>query len=145
MKTIYTAVMARLQTQVPALKWIDLDTGQLNQAKPPVTYPCALIGIKLPNCKAISDTLQDCNAVITIKLAFDTQMRTAAGTPEQAREASLAVYDTIADVYKALQGYGTANFDSLSRTKQGDIPRRDGLFEYDQEFATSFEDATAEA
>ena len=72
-------------------------------------------------------------------------MRTAVGTPEGARNLSLEVYDTIADVYKALQGYSTANFDSLQRTKQGDVTRRDGLFEYDQEYATSVEDATAEA
>ena len=144
MKTIYTAILARLQEKVSALKWIDLDTGQLSVAQPPVAFPCALVGIKLPKCKSITDTLQDCDARITIRLAFDTQMRTSAATPEDARNSSLAVYDTIADVYAALQGWGTANFNTLDRITQGDEPTKNGLFIYKIEFSTTFEDATAE-
>lgn len=145
MKTIYTAVMERLQTEIAALKWIDLDTGQLSQPQPPVAYPCALVGIKLPKCKSMTDTLQDCEARISIRLAFDTQMRTSAATPEANREASLAVYDTIADVYAALQGWGTDQFNTLDRTSQGDEPTKNGLFIYKIEFSATFEDATAES
>ena len=144
MKTIYTAVMERLKSQIPALKWIDLDRGQLSQPKPPVAFPCALVGIKLPKCKSVTDSIQDCEARITVRLAFDTNMRTAGATPEAARSASLAVYDTIADVYAALQGYGTNNFDSLDRVSQGDEPTKNGLFIYKIEFSTTFEDETAD-
>jgi predicted extracellular nuclease len=89
--------------------------------------------------------LQDCEARISIKLAFDTQMRTSAATPEEARDASLAVYDTISDVFAALQGWSTQYFNTLDRTSQGDEPTRNGLFIYKLEFSTTFEDATAEA
>jgi len=136
--------MARLLAEVPALKWIDLDTGQLNQDPPPVLFPCALIGIKLPTCKSQTDTLQDCVALVTVKLAFDSQRRTAGAVAEQQRNESLAVYDTIADVYAALQGFSTSGFDSLSRKSQGDDPHKK-LFVYKQEYTTTFEDATAEA
>ncbi|MDP2060096.1 MAG: hypothetical protein Q8J97_10165, partial [Flavobacteriaceae bacterium] len=96
MKTIYNAVIARLTEKVPALKWIEMEMGQLSQAQPSVKFPCAVVGIKLPKCKSLTDTLQDCEARISIRLGFDAPMRTAATTPEAAREASLAVYDTIA-------------------------------------------------
>ena len=145
MKTIYTAVIARLSETVPALKWLEMDMGQLSQPQPPVKFPCALVGIKLPKCKSITDTLQDCEARITIRLAFDTQMRTASLVPEESREASLAVYDVIAGVYAALQGWGTGHFNTLDRTSQGDEPTRNGLFIYKLEFSTTFEDATTEA
>lgn len=145
MKTIYTAIIARLTDQVPALKWIEMDMGQLSQAQPSVAFPCALVGIKLPKCKSITDTLQDCEASITIRLAFDTQMRTSAATPEIARNTSLAIFDTIADVYAALQGWGTDSFNTLDRKSQGDEPAKNGLFIYKLEFSTTFEDATAEA
>jgi len=145
MKTVYNEVIARLADQVPVLKWIEMDMNQLSQAQPSVKFPCGLIGIKLPKCKSITNTLQDCEARISIRLAFDTQMRTAAATPEDARNASMAVYDTIADVYAALQGWGTQYFNTLDRTSQGDEPTKNGLFIYKLEFSTTFEDATAEA
>jgi hypothetical protein len=145
MKTIYTAIIARLAEKVPALKWIEMDINQLSQAQPSVKFPCALVGIKLPKCKSITDTLQDCEARVSIRLAFDTQLRTASLVPEESREASLAVYGTIADVYAALQGWGTEHFNTLDRTSQGDEPAKNGLFIYKLEFSATFEDATAES
>lgn len=145
MKTVYNAVIARLEEKVPAFKWIEMDMGQLSQPNPPVAYPCGLIGIKIPKCKSLTDTLQDCDARISIRLGFDTTMRTAAATPQAARAASLAVYDIIADVYAALQGWETQYFNSLDRVSQGNEPPKNGLFIYKIEFSTTFEDATAEA
>lgn len=145
MKTVYTAILSRLTEKVPALKWIEMDMNQLSQAKPSVAFPCGLIGIKLPKCKSITDTLQDCNALISIRLGFDIVRRTAAATPEEARNDSLAVYDTIADVYAALQGWGTSAFNTLDRTSQGEETAKNGLFIYKIDFSTTFEDATAEA
>jgi len=145
MKTIYNAIIPRLQEKVPALKWIDLDTGQLDTAeRPAVMLPCALIGIAVTRARSITDTLQDCTATVSITLAFDTLERTSANAPETARNASLLVYDTIADVYAALQGYGTANFDSLNRTRQQKENNRHNLFKYRMDFSVQFEDATAE-
>jgi hypothetical protein len=143
MKTIYLAIMEQLES-LSALKWIDLDTGQLATPKPSVSFPCALVGIKLPKSKSLTDTIQDCDARITVKLGFDNKVRTAAKTPEVARTASLAVYDIIADVYKILQGFRTENFDNLNRVSQGDEPTKNGLFVYKIEFSTAFEDRTAE-
>lgn len=145
MKTIYNTLMERIQSKVAALKWIDLDTGQLSVPKPPVSFPCALISIKLPKCKSITDAVQDCDARITVRLGFENNLRTAAQTPTEARNRSLAVYDIIADVYAALQGYGCEYFDTLNRVSQGDEPSKNGLFIYKLEFSSSFIDSTANA
>lgn len=143
MKTIYSAIIARLQQSVPQLKWIDLDTGQLDvrQAKPGVLFPCALIGISVRVRNNITDTVQDCDATVTLRLAFEQHTgRSSAQAPEQARESSLAMYDTIADVHAALQGFETANFEALHRTAQSKETGPNGLFQYKIEYKTSFED-----
>lgn len=145
MKTIYTAIIARLQAEVPALKWIDMDMGQLDTAeRPAVAWPCALVGIRIPKASSITDMEQDCTAKVSIALGFDKPGQTSANAAEANRTAGLAVYDVIADVYKALQGWGTENFDSLDRTSQGDEKTRNGTFKYRIDFATQFIDATAE-
>lgn len=149
MKTIYTAIIARLTEKVPALKWVDMEKGQLKKTsdgqKPSVAYPCALISITIPKCKDITDTIQDCTAVVGVLLAFDPYMmaRTSAQADEQVRDQHLEPYDLIADVYSALQGFGTDNFNPLSRTSQSEVSTNDKLFCYKITFGTQFEDVTA--
>lgn len=151
MKTVYSAVMARLKSEVKALKWIDLDTGQLERApvlKPeldraPLAFPCALVGINIPRSEDVTDTDQDCEARIVVRLAFNQEMRTSSAAPPPVAPVALKPYDIIADTYAALQGFGTDNFDPLSRVSQAKENSRNGLFIYRIEFKTEFEDRTA--
>jgi hypothetical protein len=144
MKTIYTAVMARLKDKVPALRWIDLDTGQLEAGdRPPVAFPCALISISIASARDVTDTIQECSARVRVRMAFDQPAKTDSATPAAVLQQSLNPYDVIADVYAALQGFYTANFDSLSRARQDRETSRNGLFVYSLEFITTFTDETA--
>lgn len=150
MKTIYTAIIRRLSEKVPALKWVDMQKGQLKRTgdgqKPSVAYPCALVSITIPRCKDMTDTIQNCEAVIEVLLAFDpyTMARTSAQASQEVRDLHLEPYEVIADVYSALQGFGTDNFDSLSRTSQSEVNSNEKLFCYKITFKTQFEDETAE-
>lgn len=151
MKTIYSAVIERLKSKVKSLKWIDLDTGQLERApvlKPeleraPLSFPCALVVINISRAENITDTDQDCEARIVVRLAFNQEMRSSAAAPSHIAPVALKPYDIIADVYAALQGWGTANFDPLSRISQQKENSRNGLFIYRIEFETEFEDQTS--
>lgn len=145
MKTIYTALMARLKDKVPALRWIDLDTGQLEtNDRSPVAFPCALISIAIASATDITDTTQECSARIKVRLAFNQPAKTDSAAPANILEKSLNPYDLIADTYAALQGYYTDHFDSLSRTRQDRENNRNGLFVYSIEFSTTFVDETAD-
>jgi len=143
MKTIYTALIEELK-KVTKLKWIDLDTGQMNNSeRPAIAFPAALIEIGIPQCKNYSDKAQYCTARIGVRLAFDAKsMRTAANANEGARETSLEIYDTIADVYAKLQGLETDSFNALSRTSQGK-ESNSNYFVYKIEFECEFDDNTA--
>lgn len=144
MKTIYQAIIARLADQVPALKWTDMNIGQLDSAeRPAVMLPCALISIKVPKALSLTDTIQDCEAQLTVTLAFDVPERTSGNAPADKRMKGLAAYDVIADVYAALQGWGTQYFDSLNRTGQGDGSIKNGIFRYPIYFSVQFDDYTA--
>lgn len=144
MKTIYTAITAQLKEKVPALRWIDFDKGQLEAVeRPPVAFPCALISISVTGSNNITDHIQDCAGRVLVRLAFDQQMKTDSATPPNHLEKALEPYDVIADVYAALQGFGTPHFDALSRTRQNKENSRNGLFIYFIEFAVNFEDETA--
>ncbi len=147
MKTIYTAIIARLKEQVPALKWTDMNIGQLETIeRPSVMFPCALVTIKIPKASDESHTgkTQNCVGQINITLGFDVPERTSGNAPEANRLQGLAAYDVIADVYAALQGFYTEKFNSLSRTNQGEGTIKNGVFRYPISFSVEFEDATAE-
>ncbi|MDR3057749.1 MAG: hypothetical protein LBU84_06370 [Prevotella sp.] len=151
MKTVYNAILGQLNNLIEkkSLRWVDMEKGQLKQTgdkeRPPLAYPCALIGIALPRCKDVSDKSQDCTATITVRLVFDPMLseRTSAGAPDDVRNKALDPYDVIADVYKALQGFSTDHFDCLSRTSQGEETHA-SLFVYKQTYNCQFEDITAE-
>lgn len=146
MKEIYTAVMERLKSRVPALKWIDWDTAQLEaqSERPPVRFPCALISIAVSRAKDVTDTIQDCEVQLTVRLAFDPMERTNSEATKEVREKVMQPYDVISDVYAALQGFETQSFHGLSRMSQAKENSRNGLFIYRLTFKTDFEDVTAD-
>ena len=151
MKTIYKAVLEQLNPllQDNTLRWFDWDKGQLKKkdeaGRYPVAYPCAIVRIGVTGTTDVTDKVQDCKTAVTLTLAFDPlgSGRTAANAPDAIREQGLEPYDVIADVYARLQGFGTANFDSLRRRSQGELTHSD-LFVYQIVFDCEFEDSTAE-
>jgi len=147
MKTIYTAVMAQLKEEVPALKWIDLDAGQIDRQteRPAVAFPCAVTGIAVNNCEDLYGRAQLCRATVSVRIAQNPPTgRTNSEAGGNVRESALERYDLIDEVFKALQGFGGPEFNPLSRMRQTIERRTDGLFVCRMEFATEFKDLTAE-
>ncbi|GAB6012758.1 hypothetical protein [Viscerimonas tarda] len=106
-----------------------------------MAFPCALVRMGIISATDLTDNVQDCRASVTVTLSFDPQSygRTAANAPEEVREQGLNPYDVINGVVGLLQGYGTAEFDSLSRKSQTEVQRPD-LFVYQTVFETQFTD-----
>lgn len=148
MKILYKTISAQLALTVPALAWIDYDRGQMNVKqgeRPALKFPCALLRFEVPTAKDVTDTLQDAEARITVRLIFETlKSETATAFSEIKQDKSLEPYDVIADVYKSLQGFETNDFNALSRRSSTDEKRTDGYFAYQHIFNCTFEDATAE-
>ena len=143
MEQIYNAILARLQKTVPCLKWIDLDTGQLDDyaQRPPVAFPCLLIDIELTDCQDLYPGVQLCNAILGIRIAQNPPAsRTAGLTPKKIRQTELQRYQLVEDVYRALQSWENGLFNPPSRINQKRENRKDGLFVCRINFATMFKD-----
>ena len=73
-KEIFTAVCDRLEKEVPALRWIDAEMGQLSSrgdTRPPVAFPCVLVEISYTACDTLSGGRQRVNAEVQLKVGFD--------------------------------------------------------------------------
>lgn len=147
MKTLYNAVSSRLQT-VAELKYIDFDLGQLDtleqDERPPVVFPCALLDIEYPLCDDETEKTQMVTARVNIRLGIEQQYPTDSLAPYAKRNSGLAVFDTVEDVYKALQGFSDDNFSSFSRKSVRPYRTFKGIKVVDMVFETTFEDISAE-
>ena len=147
MKELFLIVCGLLET-VPALKWIDKDKAQLEifDTKPAVAFPCALVKVELSECHSIGGKLQNCTALVTIKLGWDFfTSDTATTAPDEARARSLAYYDTGDAIYAALEGYFDMQVNELERTSVKEYINKGGNTIMLIPFSTTFTDETAAA
>jgi hypothetical protein len=141
MKEIFLAICDRLKTEVPALKWIDFDLGQLDFfEQPPVVFPCALIKIIYPNCDDLSVTTQQVDVAITVRIAFNPLGETNFAAPDAVRNRALSIFDTNEAIHTALQGFETDSFSCLSRKSFTEEPREDGLKVFVYNCESTFEE-----
>ena len=95
-KEIFIAVCDRLKTEVPQLRWIDAEEGQLNTGeRPAVAFPCCLIDISYPSCETHMGGRQKIKAQIQLRVAFQAGGSTNAAAPKLVREHALSCMDTL--------------------------------------------------
>lgn len=143
MKNLYQAIVEKIKTDIPELKWADLDKGQMNYERPPISFPAALINIQLPKCDDLNTKKQLVDANIIIRLCFDFTGNTSGVTPKMERDKSLAYFDILEKVYKTFQGFGTAEFNELSRINVFEEQRPDAYKVVGIVFKTAYQDFTA--
>ena len=126
MKAIFLEITALLD-EIPALNWVDEDKGQLNFERPPVLFPCALVEIQITNTEDLNRKIQNCDAILTVRLAWNFNGETSTKTPELARDKSLQYYDDVEAVRTKLHGYESDHFNALSRKQFYQEKRPDGI------------------
>lgn len=103
--TLLIALQARLKTLVPELKWIDQELGQLEQERPTVAFPCALIDFNEWSYEDASEAIQFASGVVSLRLAFPAWSNTNDKTATLWKEKGLAFYDLEWRIYQALHGW----------------------------------------
>lgn len=144
-RKIYNQILEVLKEEVPELRWIDLDMGQLDTNKrPAVAFPCLLVATAINGAathyQEADNYGQTCNVSITVTLAFDTVGATNSAAPQNVVDNSLSVYNIIDSVQKSLQGLETDTMERLVRVSQSKKNSRNGLFQYEIRFSTTVED-----
>lgn len=125
MKEIFLKISDKILADVPSIRYVDFDLGQLDEEMPPVSYPCALINISKADFQDLSQGVQQGEVLVTILLAFRTYERTNNLVAQNHRAIGLKHLDTIEEVNTALSGLSGETFDDLNRRSYIQEPRSD--------------------
>jgi hypothetical protein len=130
MKEIYLETLERIETQVPAIKYIDQDFGQIDNIKEgtraPVGFPCALIDFDEAQFSSLGNKAQLAEpATIKIRLAFPNWQPGNNLVKEEVRQYAVSMYDTEIAVNQALHGWRGSIFGPLTRTRREIEKRHD--------------------
>lgn len=141
-KDFFIAITDHIKTSVPQIKWVDADEAQLNvSVRPPLAFPACLVDISYPHCETISGGKQHISARVELRVVFNIQGSTNAAAPAMVRERSLARFDTLEALHKALQWWNAGGlFDPLRRISSTPERRADDLKVYKVVYETEFFD-----
>lgn len=143
-KEIYESIADRIESEVSALRWIDLDNGQLESPdRPPVAFPACLIDMSYPVCEDAGETVQQVTCQVTLRLAFLLTDPTSNASKE-IRSKALAIFQVMEDIHTALQNWYTDQLGSFSRRSVVPERRNDGIKVYRMVYQSVFEEDTAE-
>lgn len=139
MKTLYLKLI-ELLTEIPELKYIDLDFGQLQEEKPPLIYPAVLIKIDASVTDEVQDVFQIMTGNFDLTLCVKMLNESNAASPVEVREKALEYFDITEKIYEKLQGFANSKFESFSRKTVRDQTLRKGLKTTVQRFETSWKE-----
>ena len=145
-KEILKAVMDRIRQEVPALRWVDADEGQLDfsDSRPPVAFPCCLVELSYPDADNIAvahASIQRVEAAVSLKIGFNDCASFNANKPVAVQDVAFARIDFLEDIHKALQGYRMDTCSKSFRRKSCRPQKRpDGLKVYEAVYMAEFID-----
>lgn len=106
---IFDKTLQRIHTEVPEIKYISHDFGQLEDystGRPPVAFPCALIDFQNWNFENMGENSQRAEGEIIIKLGFARLNDTTNNiTQEYWREQAMQDYEIEWNLNNALHGW----------------------------------------
>lgn len=142
MKNLYNTILSRIAGQVPEIKMVDFDMGQLellaNDVRPGLIFPCCLVDLEYPDCEDAFDGQQLITARITFKLAFEVQHPSDSLTQEARRNSALSIFDAVNKLHVAFQGFSTDEFSAFSRLSLAPDRRFTGIKVFDAVYSTTF-------
>ncbi|PST43555.1 hypothetical protein CYV15_08750 [Riemerella anatipestifer] len=139
MKNLLQAIQNRL-AEVPELKYIDEDWGQIDYYSPnmPVQWPCCLIDIQggqFSNLgKDLSKKPKDRqNGILNIEITLANMKlsNTSFNAPNGQKNNAWEIFDWVEKVHQKLHGYAPIeNATKMLRASFGRVQRDDGVQEY---------------
>lgn len=139
-------VLARLEQEVPTLRWIDADEGQLNfsDSRPPIAFPGCLVEITVPGCENMSVDPRGPQRIevrFNLKVAFNDCASFNTKSPVVVRDKANERFDVLENIHTVLQGWRTEGCaKAFSRVSVVPEKRPDGLKVYNCVYSASFID-----
>lgn len=141
-KELFIALQDRLKEQVPALRWVDAEMGQLNVVpRPPVAFPCCLVDMRYLQCRSLTAGAQRVAAQFTLRVAFQGCGATSSEAPAPVRDRALEHLDVLERIHTALQWWNFGRrINPMQRASVVPERRSDGLRVYAMVYDTEFEE-----
>lgn len=143
---LFLAIQEHIKNNVPSIKWIDQDLGQLDfyETRPAIQFPCVLIDFPQAVYSNESQLVQWADVQVNIRLAFAPFTSANSVAPDVSKEKALEYYDLENALYKALAGF-TANdcVQPLIRVSAATERREDPFRVREIIYTTGTEDETA--
>jgi hypothetical protein len=142
MKIIYDAILARIAAEIPELRYVDLDKGQFEQDRPPVTFPALLVSLQIPSTQENHRTNLHKQVMVTFRVGWDFWGNTSNITPTPNRSQSLEYFDLIEKIERTFQGWddGSRRFNYFSQMALREERLRPDIKIVNIPFKTSYHD-----
>jgi hypothetical protein len=104
---LFLALQEKIKTDIPEIRWIDQDLGQLEDydTRPPVSFPCVLIDFNETTYEEMNQRRQQANITFTLRLGFPSFSYAANTAPQSVRELALQYYELEQRLFEAVQGF----------------------------------------
>lgn len=140
---LYNAVLDRIKSAVPGIRFINQDLGQLEfyDTKPPVSWPCVLIDVGELNFEEHLHNMQIATANIIIRLALTTYSDVSSLTTDQVRELGLKFFELEHELCNVLHNWQPPHDElgALVRTATATEKRDDNIRVRQITFTTSLQ------
>lgn len=147
---LFIDLQEHIKTNVPEIKWIDQDFGQLEQFeyRPAVSFPCVLIDFPMANYSNIATLAQQGDITVQFRLGFAPFDKSNATAPLDVREKAVNYYAIEQKLFEALQGFETVytqpflrvNAGTEQRMSASDVADSIGLRVRVMNFSTGYDD-----
>lgn len=142
---LYLQLSQHIKTQMPNIRWIDQDFGQLEEfdLRPEVSFPCVLIDFSDAEYEELSSLSQTGTVMISLRLGFAPFSSANQLSPTNVKVKALEYYNLEQQLYEAIQGFETDFTTPLIRKRAASEKRQDALRIRVLNFTTSYEDYSA--
>lgn len=114
-KAIYKHIASCIE-QVPEIRWVDIDLGQLDMVPPPVSWPCVLISFTESEHLDLLQKYQQGLYVVELRVGFRLRERTHTKAAQVYRDEALAHLVTLDRLHKALHHTSAPCITQVRRT-----------------------------
>lgn len=142
MQELYLKII-ELLGEIQELRYADLDTGQLQEEVPSLSFPAALVDIDLPRLEDLGSGDQMVEGSASVLLVFKTMGETNSLVTAPQRLKATAYMATVEKVYHNINGYADDRFYAMSCSSIRNEKTRKGLKAVRLTFGTSWHDYTA--
>lgn len=142
MKKLYLQLL-ELLSEVPEIKHVDLNYGQLQEEIPSIGYPAVLINMSSQTIDDVHDKVQVVSGTMELTVVCKMIGESNGNAPNTAKDSVLKYLELSEKIHRKLQGFESTEFDSFSRKSNRDVTLRKGLKTAVQIFETSWREDTS--